>query len=104
MVKFLISIVVIAAVIGGLWWSGWLGKLGEMLPFDFMKPAAETATTTPQVAEEQVINDLPTAANDASDQALEEDAAAIDVQMQALVSESADADASLSDKSVSQEY
>jgi hypothetical protein len=67
---------------------------------------ASAATTTQQTPTQQpqATNDLPTQPNDASDQALSQDQAAIDTQMQGLSTDSANAQASTNDQPVSQEY
>jgi hypothetical protein len=105
MIKFLITVVVLAALVGGLWWSGWLNKIIAMIPMQ-TPVATETATTTPPVANTQQTppNDLPTATNDASDSALAQDSAALDAQIKNLGTDSANSSASLSDKPVTQEY
>lgn len=109
MFKLLITIVVIAAIAGGLWYTGWLSKILPMIPMMHSQaPAPEqAATTTSQTPVAQApapVNDLPTAANDASDQALVQDTAAIDAQMQGLGSDNTSSSGSLNDKPVSQEY
>ncbi len=110
MYKFLIIAVVLLAAVGGLWYTGWLTKLVPMIPM--MKSAkvpevpAPAATTTAQTEQKPPapINDLPTATDDASDQALVQDAAAIDTQISELTTDNANAASSLSDKPVTQEY
>jgi hypothetical protein len=62
----------------------------------------ETATTTPS-GEEAPLNGM-SASNNVSSNGLDQDAAAIDVQMQALSVDTANVDASLSDKPVTQSY
>lgn len=104
MVKFLIIVIILAAAVGGLWYTGWLTKLTAMVGLT-QAPAQQMATTTPQTNEQPVAkNDLPTSQSDASDAALAQDAAAIDVQMQAMASDSTDTSAGLNDKPVTQEY
>lgn len=103
MFKLLITIVVIAALGAGLWYSGYLTKIIDMIP---LPQAATTATTTPQTSgvAQAPQSDLPTSETDASDAALAQDSAAIDVQMQGLSSDSASAQSSMSDTPVSQGY
>ena len=109
MFKFIVTIVVLLVVVGGLWWSGllsqWLPSVPK--PEAFMGgPAATTTaqTPTPTPQQQQAVNDLPTQPNDASDSALAKDAAALDVQMEAMASDSTAAQNSLNDKPVTQEY
>jgi cell division septation protein DedD len=109
MFKFFATIVVLVVAGAALWWTGWLTKFVPFIPLpsQIMKsqPSVDTtAQTTPSDQQPTAVNDLPTATNDASDQALARDAAAIDVQMGALVTDSANAQNSLNDKPVTQEY
>lgn len=109
MFKFIIAIVVLLAALGGLWYTGWLSKIIPMIPSMKAAPAAQApaATTTPVVAKEEPpapVSDLPTADNDASDQALVQDMAAIDVQIKGLGTDTADSASSINDKQVTQEY
>jgi hypothetical protein len=94
-VKWVIAIIVLAALAWLVWWSGWLtSKTGQ--------PALGTntqATTTP--AEAQPQNGM-SANNDASDQGIAQDTAAIDAQIKAYATDSADVDSSMNDKEVTQ--
>lgn len=94
--KWFIGIVVIALAAAGLWWSGWLGKMIPS-PTATSTPQSQTPTTTPQV--QAPLNGM-SANEDASDAALIQDVAAIDAQMQAYTTDSAEVDSSLNDKSV----
>jgi hypothetical protein len=94
-VRWGVAIVVIAGLAWLVWWSGWLTSKG-------MSPVTTNsgqATTTPQ--QEQPQNGM-SASNDASNEAVAQDAAAIDAQMQAYAADSAGVDSSLNDKAVTQ--
>ncbi len=111
MFKFLIAVIVLAVIGAGLYFTGWYTKITDMIPMmhqtekttDNVVPVATTTQEQPP-AQPAPVNDLPTAANDASDGALAQDSAAMDTQMQGLSTDSANASASLSDKPVTQEY
>lgn len=96
MAKYIIAIIIIGVIGGGLWYSGALKTFGLMASTATTTPAV--ATTTPQQAVAQPENGM-SATNDASDTALAQDTAAIDAQMSGLNSDSADMDTSLNDKS-----
>lgn len=109
MFKFLVTVVVLLAAIGAVWYSGYLTKWVPSIPSPesvFSSETPTTATTTQQTPtqQQQAVNDLPTATNDASDDALAKDSAALDVQMEALTTDSNNAQGSLNDKPVTQEY
>ena len=111
MFKFLVSVVVIIVVGGGLWWSGYLTKWVPSIPMpsDLMKTktattTAEVPTNTQQTSQQTPKNDLSTATDDASDEALVQDQTSLDTQLSGLSTDSANAQGSLSDKPVSQEY
>lgn len=113
MFKFLIAFVVLVAAAGALWWAGLITKFVPSVPTPQSlmapKPAPKTvepqATTTPPTPEPPAPTfDLPTSVNDASDDALTKDAAAIDAQITALSGDNTDAQAALLDKAVTQEY
>lgn len=89
----------VVLLLGGfLWFTGILGSLGSS------SEESETLTPEEQAAAQAPINDLPTASNNASDDAILKDSAAIDAEIQGLSSDSASVDESLNDKPVSQEY
>ncbi|MDO8518084.1 MAG: hypothetical protein Q7S26_02225 [bacterium] len=97
-IKWVIAIIIIAGGAWLLWWSGWLGGIQQ--------PAPESTTTAPA---EATSNTPPTlngmsSASDTSDVAVAQDIAAVDSQMQGLVSDSASVDASVSDTPVTQSY
>ncbi len=96
MAKWIIGIIVVGLVAGGLWYSGALAKLG-LMPSQTATTTQEAATSTPQ-AVAQPENGMA-ANNDASDAALAQDSTAIDTQMQGLSSDSANVDSSMNDKS-----
>ena len=109
MFKFIITVVVLLVIAGGLWFTGLLSQWVPSIPTyaSLMSPSAATTTptTTTQTQQQpQAVNDLPTAANDASDDALVKDSASIDTQMSALSSDNANAQSSTNDKPVTQEY
>lgn len=94
-IKSIIAIIVLGAVGFGVWKSG-------ILTTTTPEPVAEQqATTTPKVQEPQY---GMSATNDASDQALAQDSAALDVQIQAMQTDAANTDASLNDKQLPQSY
>lgn len=100
-IKSILVIIVIAGAGAALWWSGWLNNIGLMLPTQ-----QEAAAVTPQQTQQEptAVNDLPTAATDASESALQQDVAALDVQIQATAGDVSQVDQGLNDKSVTQEY
>lgn len=108
MFKVLIGLIVIAAATGALWYTGLLSKWVPSIPtYASLISPRSTATTTPETADtqtQQPQNDLPTAANDASDDAIIKDEASIDAQMSALSSDNTAAQNSTSDTPVTQEY
>ncbi len=109
MFKFLITVVVLLVVAGALWFTGLLSQWVPSVPTYASLMSPTVATTTQQTAtntqpQQQPVNDLPTAANDASDAALVKDSASIDAQMGNLQTDSANAQSSTNDKPVSQEY
>lgn len=108
MFKFLIAAVVLIIAIAAVWYTGWLSKWVPSIPTYGQLMNGQTATTTPQTsggeAQQQPVNDLPTATNDASDEALVKDSASLDAQMSALQTDSSNAQSSTNDQSVSQEY
>lgn len=87
-------IVVIAGI--GLWWSGMLG--------DFI------AAITASPVEQEQTSDTPeqqselATGGDTSDQALDQDTAALDAQLDAYTNASAAVDESLEDDPIEQEY
>ena len=96
MAKYIIGIIVLALIAGGLWYSGVLGKFG-MMPSSTATTTPAVATTTPAAVAQP--EDGMSANNDASDAAITQDTTAIDAQMQGLSSDSADVDSSMSDQS-----
>lgn len=99
MMKWILGVVVLVIAGVALWWSGWLGNIG------MATPQTQTQPTDQQTAQNtQPQSDLPTASNDASDGALVQDLAAVDLQMQNLTNDSANIDQSLNDKPVAQDY
>lgn len=98
-IKWVIAIIVIAGGAWLLWWSGWLSGI--------QPPSPESTTTAPA---EAVSNTPPAPLNgmsqtdDTSDVAIAQDTAAVDSQMQGLVSDSASVDASVNDTPVTQSY
>jgi hypothetical protein len=110
MFKFLVSVLVLVIIVGGLWWSGLLSQWVPSVPTYASLMGAKTATTTDTVPQQQQqqqqtpVNDLPTATNDASDEALAKDSASLDAQMSAFSTDDTNAQNSLSDKPVTQEY
>jgi len=110
MFKFVITIVVLLVAAGALWYTGLLSQWVPSIPTYSQLMAQSTATTTPQTAtttqqqQQQAVNDLPTAQNDASDDALAKDSASLDAQLQALSTDSSNAQSSTNDAPVSQEY
>lgn len=100
MTKWIMGIVLLAIAGGGLWWSG---LLKQYLPMS--EPTAmmeHPATTTP--VQQPVVTDLPTQGNDASEAAIVQDTAALDVQFSSLSSDQSGVDQSLNDKPVTQEF
>jgi hypothetical protein len=110
MFKLVITAVVLIIAAGAVWYTGWLSKWVPSIPTYSQLMNPQTATTTQETAtntqpqQQQAVNDLPTAANDASDEALVKDSASIDAQMSALQTDSSDAQSSTNDKPVTQEY
>ncbi len=112
MFKFLIAFVVFVAAVGALWWTGLLTKWVPTIPTpqSMMTAAVETqqpATTTPQTPPPPPpapTYDLPTSASDATDEAIVKDSAALDAQITTLAGENTDAQNTLTDKPITQEY
>lgn len=113
MFKFLIAFVVFVAAVGALWWTGLLTKWVPTIPTpqSMITPkqaaveAQQPATTTPQTPEPPAPTyDLPTSASDATDEAIVKDSAAIDAQITTLAGENTDAQNTLTDKPITQEY
>lgn len=100
--KWLLGIIVIAAVVAGLWWSGALVKL-QTLVMPGTPPVAQQATTTPAAQPQAPLNGM-SANNDASDAGIAQDTVAIDTQLQGLGSDSSSVDQSMNDKAVTQSY
>lgn len=93
-IKWIIGIVLVAAVAGGLWKSGL-----------FSQPAQQPAADTSGTAQNAPINTgLPTSQADTTDTAMAQDAAALDAQINALSQDSTAVHQSLSDTPVSQSY
>lgn len=97
--KWIIAIIVIAAAVWALWWSGWLTSTPQ--PGNQSATNATSTTSGQQTVQQQ--NGMSDASN-TSDAALAQDAGAVDTQMQGLSSDSASTDASFSDQPVSQAY
>ncbi len=96
--KTVFALIIIIAAGAALWWSGWLNTIG----FPVQQPAQNTnATTTPE--QQTPVNDLPTAADDTSDQALGRDVASLDVQVQAANNDTAQIDQGLNDTPIAQQ-
>jgi len=101
-IKFLIVLV----IAGGLGWLAWSNGLITK----FTKPQTtatvqtnEQASTTPTAPEPQNTNGM-SAQTDTSEAAIAQDVAAIEVMMKGLATDSADIDASLADKPITQSY
>ena len=94
MMKWIIGIVVIVLAAAVLWWSGWLGTMIPQAP-------TQTATTTSETTQQaQAPTNGMSASADTSDTAIQQDAAAVDAQIQGLTQDSTNFDSSLNDKSV----
>ena len=102
MMKRIATVLIVVAVAGVYaWWSGMLEQFGVAGPAQ-MQNAEEAAN---QAAGGQAqTSDLPTEVTDTSFSAIEQDTAALDIQLQALQSDSASVDSSLDDAAVPQEY
>lgn len=91
--KWIVALIVIAALGWLVWWSGVLHK----------KPAATTPDTSAvATSTEEVPQNGMSKSNDASDQAVAQDTAAIDAQLSAYAGDSSSVDSSMNDKAVSQ--
>lgn len=100
--KWIGAVLIVIAVTGlYAWWSGWLEPFGIAGPYQGQS-ADQTANQT--AGEQAPGSDLPTPATDTSQAAIEQDAAALDAQLQALQGDSASVDAGLNDAAVPQEY
>lgn len=100
MLKWIIGLIVIVAVGVFLWQGGYLTKQ-QPAPQQEQAAAAPQQQQAPQPPRTA---GLPTADNDASDQALSQDTAAIDAQMQVVSADSTNVDGSLTDTPVPQAY
>ena len=95
-IKWIIGLIVIAVLAWLVWWSGWLsGAPAPAVP----GAAQPVATTTSQAPAND--NGMSAAA-DTSDAALDQDAAAVDAQVQGLQTDTTSVDAGLSDKPITQ--
>jgi hypothetical protein len=109
MFKFIIGLVVLIVAVGAIWYTGWLSKWVPGVPTVSQLMSPQAATTTPettntQAQQPQAVNDLSTSPSDASDAALVKDSASLDAELQALSTDSTNAQNSTSDKPVTQEY
>ncbi len=95
-IKWIIGLIVLAALAWLVWYSGLLSA-----PAPVAQRAALVATTTPQQSAATTTNGMSAPA-DTSSAALNQDAAAIDAQVQGLQIDTTSVDASLSDKSITQ--
>ena len=91
-VKWVIGIIIVAALGWLLWWSGWLGHSSAPAA---SAPSTQQANTQTTVAQPTNGMSAPT---DTSDAALSQDTAAVDAQMQGLSSDSANVNSSLNDQ------
>jgi len=94
-IKWILAIVIIAALGWLVWWSGWLGA-APVPP-----PAPEPISAAPTTPE---ITNGMSAPTDTSDSAIVQDTTAIDVQMQGLANDSTQVTSSVNDKPGSQDY
>jgi len=101
LLKWVIAIIVIVGIGFLVWWSGWFRSSNTNMQ---AAVATSTATTTTATTTQQVPTNGMSAANDSSDAAIAQDAAAVDLQMQALSKDDAGVAASLADKPVTQSY
>jgi len=102
MVKWIGAVLIVVAAAGVYaWWSGMLLQFGVAGPAQTQ--TADESTNTDTAAQAQT-SDLPTAVTNTSTTAIEQDTAALDVQLQALQGDSEGVNASLNDTSVPQEY
>lgn len=92
-IKWIFIVLIIGALGWLVWWSGWLGAA----------PVATPIEPAPLAAPEQNTNGM-SPASDTSDAGLAQDTTAVDVQMQALISDSANVDSSMDDKQTPQDY
>jgi len=92
-IKWVLAVIVIAALDWFLLWSGWLTNK-QANPMLGNQNATSTQETAP-------INGM-SASNDASDEAISQDTAAIDAQLSAYTTDTTDVDSSMNDKQISQ--
>ncbi len=101
MMKWIIGLLLVVALAAGVWWSG---VLEPYMPGGGAQQMATTTPETPTPQATQPQSDLPTAGSDTTDAALTQDLAAVDAEIQALVSDAAALDSGLNDKPVTQEF
>jgi len=94
-IKWILAVIVITAIGWLIWWSGWLGA--RPTP----PPAPEPIAAAPNTPE---ITNGMSSPSDTSDQAMTQDVAAIDLQMQGIVNDSAQVAGSMTDKPITQDY
>ena len=94
-IKWILAIIVITAIGWLVWWSGWLGA-ASVPP-----PAPEPISIAPSTPE---ITNGMSSPSDTSDEAMAQDTAAIELQMQGLTNDSVQVAGSMNDKPVSQDY
>lgn len=104
--KWIFGFIVVVALAGAAaWWFGFLEQFGFPPPSMATKQMSDTGAEQQQT-QPTVQNDLPTAADNTSTSAIEQDLASIDAQLQALEGDTASVDASLTDdeQTIPQEY
>ena len=94
-IKWILAIIVITAIGWLIWWSGWLGA-APVPP-----PAPEPISAAPNTPEMTNGMSSPT---DTSDEAIAQDTAAVELQMQGLSNDSAQMANGMNDKPVAQDY
>ena len=103
MSKTLISLLVVLFLLvagAGLWWFGVFDSLSAALNLNILQEETPAVEQTPQAPAPQ--SELTTGAN-SSDQALEQDEAQLDAQLEAYGEVSSELDQSLSDEPVEQD-
>lgn len=94
-IKWILAILILAALGWLVWWSGWLGATPPPAP------PAEPISAAPNTPE---ITNGMSAPSDTSDEAIAQDTAAVELQMQGLTNDSTQVTGSMSDKPGSQDY
>ena len=95
MIKWILGAIVLVVVAAAAWWGGWV-----KMPEQTVTPAPQEQAVQTQTEPDNGLS----AQNDTSDAAIAQDTAALDAQIKASQTDSADIASAMNDKPVSQSY